>query len=76
VDLKQEIARLVAAGQSDAQVRAFMVERYGDYVLYDPPVAWHTAALWSAPLLLLVAALAWAWRSICRQPPASPEPPG
>lgn len=53
LDLRREIARQVAAGRSDAQVRAFMVERYGDYVLYEPPVGWHTSLLWAAPALLL-----------------------
>lgn len=66
-DLRREIARQVSAGRSDAEIRQFMVERYGDYVLYDPPVASHTLLLWSAPALLLLGAGGLAWRRFARE---------
>jgi len=64
VDLRREIARQVAAGRTDEEVRRFMVERYGHYVLYDPPWTPHTALLWSAPALLLAGAGLVAWRRL------------
>lgn len=67
VDLRREIERQVAAGRSDDEIRRFMVERYGHYVLYDPPWTAHTALLWCAPALLLVAAGALAWRRLGRR---------
>lgn len=61
-DLRQEIVRQVEAGRSDEDIRRFMVERYGHYVLYDPPLVAHTLLLWSAPALLLAGAAFGAWR--------------
>jgi cytochrome c-type biogenesis protein CcmH len=53
-DLRREVRELMEAGQSDAQIRRFMTERYGDFVLYRPPVTPRTWLLWSAPGLLLL----------------------
>jgi cytochrome c-type biogenesis protein CcmH len=55
LDLKQQIHEQLAAGRSDQQVINFMVERYGDFVLYRPPFKPLTWLLWCGPLLLLVA---------------------
>lgn len=55
-DLRGEIQRLIGDGANDAQVEQFLVERYGDFVLYRPrfkPLTW---ALWLGPLLLLIIA--------------------
>lgn len=52
-DLKREIAERMAAGQSEAQIEAFLVARYGDFVRYRPPLAPRTWLLWLGPLLLL-----------------------
>lgn len=72
VDLRREIARQVAAGRDDDEIRRFMVERYGQYVLYDPPWTAHTALLWCAPALLLAGAAFVAWRRLGRrEEPAS-----
>lgn len=58
-DLRREIRRMVAAGQSEAQVKAFLLQRYGDFVLYRPRFQYTTALLWLAPgLLLLLIAIA------------------
>jgi cytochrome c-type biogenesis protein CcmH len=54
VDLRRQVRELLQAGRSDDQIRAFMVERYGDYVLYRPPLNAQTALLWAGPALLLV----------------------
>lgn len=52
-DLRREIHRLIHEGRSDAEIRDFMVKRYGDFILYRPPFRWDTAALWVLPTLLL-----------------------
>ncbi len=57
VDLRQQIRELLATGQSDHQIRAYMTERYGDFVLYRPPLKASTALLWGGPVLLMVGAL-------------------
>jgi cytochrome c-type biogenesis protein CcmH len=52
-DLRQEIYDMMMAGQTDEQIKAFMVDRYGDFVLYRPPVQGNTLALWVLPVVLL-----------------------
>lgn len=56
-DLRDELVRQLDAGRSDAEIRTFLVERYGDFVLYRPPFAWRTWLLWLGPFLLCAAAL-------------------
>lgn len=53
-DLRQEIFDMMASGASDAEIKEFMVARYGDFVLYRPPVQSNTIVLWVAPFLLLL----------------------
>jgi cytochrome c-type biogenesis protein CcmH len=57
VDLRQQIRDMLAKGASDADVRRYMTDRYGDFVLYNPPFKATTALLWAGPPVLLVAAL-------------------
>ncbi len=52
-DLRRELHRLLLAGQNDAQIQAYMVSRYGDFILYDPPLDKTTVWLWSAPAVFL-----------------------
>lgn len=56
-DLRREIHRLIQSGKSDDEIRQFMYERYGDFILYRPRVNQNTALLWFGPLLLLVLGL-------------------
>ena len=56
-DLRREVREMMIAGQSDDQIREFMTTRYGDFVLYRPPVSPRTWLLWSAPVLLLFGGL-------------------
>ena len=56
-DLRAELRRLLAEGRSDAEVRAFFSERYGDVVHYRPPLQRSTLALWFGPAALLVVGL-------------------
>jgi cytochrome c-type biogenesis protein CcmH len=53
-DLRREVHAMLQTGQSDEQIKLFMVERYGDFVLYRPPVQTNTYLLWVAPLILLL----------------------
>ena len=66
-DMRALVRQKIAAGESPAEVRAWLVERYGDYVTYDPPLSWLTAPLWLTPLLLLAAGLFVARRSFKRK---------
>lgn len=52
-DLRREIRILIKEGKSDDQIRNFMVERYGDFVLYRPPVKPVTWLLWIGPFVIL-----------------------
>jgi len=52
-DMRALVRQKVAAGESPAEIRKWLVERYGDYVTYDPPLSWITAPLWLAPVILL-----------------------
>ena len=62
VDLRNQVRRLLAQGQSEAQVLEYMTQRYGDFVRYRPPLKPSTWPLWFMPvLLLLLAGLGW-WR--------------
>jgi cytochrome c-type biogenesis protein CcmH len=53
-DLRREIRTLIKEGKSDDQIRSFMVERYGDFVLYRPPVKPITWLLWIGPFIILL----------------------
>lgn len=57
VDLRKQIRQKLQQGQSREQIVDFMVQRYGDFVLYRPPVKRSTWLLWGGPFLLLLAAL-------------------
>ena len=57
VDLRNQIRDLMQKGLSDAQIREYMVQRYGDFVLYRPPVKGNTWLLWGGPFVLLVVGL-------------------
>jgi len=79
LDLRNQIRQQVAQGKSDAQIRDYLVERYGDFVLYRPPLKAATALLWIGPFVLLVGGAGVFWvitrrkRSPEAEPPASAE---
>ena len=52
-EMRALVRQRIAAGERPAQVRKWLIDRYGDYVTYDPPLSWVTTPLWVAPLLLL-----------------------
>jgi cytochrome c-type biogenesis protein CcmH len=57
-DLRMQVLELVREGRSDAEIRAFLVERYGEFILYSPPVSPATWLLWFGPALVLLAGTA------------------
>lgn len=58
VDLARDLRRItrdmILAGNTDAEIKQFMTDRYGDFVLYDPPLKPETFLLWGAPVFLLL----------------------
>jgi cytochrome c-type biogenesis protein CcmH len=64
-DLRREVRTMLARGRSEAEVREFMTQRYGDFILYRPPFNAATLLLWVGPFLLLVAGV-WVLRRIAR----------
>jgi cytochrome c-type biogenesis protein CcmH len=63
-DLRREVLDLMNQGKSDAQIKRFLVERYGEFVLYKPDVAGNTWLLWFGPALLLLAGAAIVFRIV------------
>lgn len=57
-DLRAEVFEMLRAGKSDGEIRDFLVQRYGDFVLYDPPFKPVTWILWLGPALVVAAGLA------------------
>ncbi|HSH30696.1 MAG TPA: cytochrome c-type biogenesis protein [Thiohalobacter sp.] len=66
-DLRREVYRLMQAGRSDAEIAQFMVDRYGDFVLYRPPVKPSTYGLWYGPFVLLAVGLGFLVRTVRRR---------
>ncbi|WP_062351121.1 cytochrome c-type biogenesis protein [Pseudoxanthomonas mexicana] len=66
-DLRREVLDLMRQGKDDAQVKQFLVDRYGEFVLYKPDVAPGTYILWFGPLLLLLAGSVWVGRIVAKR---------
>lgn len=75
VDLRREVRELMASGKSDAEIHDFLTARYGDFVLYQPPVAPRTYLLWAAPVLLVLGGLGAALLVIMRRARVARENP-
>lgn len=67
VDLRREIRGMVAAGQTEGEIKIFLTERYGEFVLYRPRWSGATAALWLAPAILVLLGGVWLWRIVKRR---------
>ncbi len=67
-DLRKEIREQVDAGRTDGEIIGFLTDRYGDFVLYRPPVKPSTYVLWFGPFLLLGSGLLALYRSVKRRP--------
>jgi cytochrome c-type biogenesis protein CcmH len=74
VDLRREVLALMREGRSDTEIRQFLVERYGEFVLYRPRVGASTWLLWFGPAVVLIGG-ALLVAGIVRRRAASPAPP-
>mgnify|MGYP006274597037 CR=1 FL=1 len=75
VDLRRQIREQIDAGRDDKQIIAYMVERYGDFVLYRPPLKASTLLLWLGPPVLFLVCLALLLRYLRqRRHAAAPQP--
>ena len=72
VDLRNQIREQLKAGKNEREITDFMVQRYGDFVLYRPPFKAGTVALWLGPFALLALG-AWLWYRRLRK--REPRPP-
>jgi cytochrome c-type biogenesis protein CcmH len=66
-DLRRQILELMKQGKSDEEIMDYMVARYGDFVLYRPPVKATTVLLWAGPGLLVVLGVALVYRAARRR---------
>src|SRR5690348_2178986 len=66
-DLRKEVRELAQAGKSDDDIRGYLVARYGDFVLYKPPVKPTTYVLWFGPFLLLACGVLVWWIVVRRR---------
>lgn len=75
VDLRREVLELMRQGKSDAEIKEFLVARYGEFVLYRPPLDAKNLLLWFGPVIVLVAG-GWIVARIVREraKAAVPEP--
>ena len=53
-DLREQVRQMILSNKSNEEIYQFMVERYGDFVVFKPPMNWKTYLLWFAPLVFLV----------------------
>lgn len=67
MDLRREIREKVEDGQNEAEIKTFLTDRYGDFVLYRPRFDGPALLLWLTPALLLLAAAVWLWRIVVRR---------
>ena len=74
-DLRREVRDLALAGKSDDEIRAYLVARYGDFVLYDPPLKRTTWLLWIGPFALLAGGAALWWTILRRRQVAAKSMP-
>jgi cytochrome c-type biogenesis protein CcmH len=74
-DLRREVREMIAAGKTDDEIREFMIERYGDFVLYRPRLTAQNFLLWAAPALLLLIAAAVLFRVVRRRGQESDNEP-
>jgi cytochrome c-type biogenesis protein CcmH len=66
-DLRKEVYELVKSGKSDNEIISYLTARYGDFILFNPPVKTLTLLLWFGPGLFLVTGLFIFWRTCLRR---------
>lgn len=72
-DLRLIVREHIKAGESDAQIRDFLVARYGEFVLLEPRLSAHTILLWLVPGMILLAGAAWIALGFVRGNPPQPN---
>ena len=75
IDLKNQVREKMEKGMSNDQIVDYMVERYGEFVLYRPPVNAATLVLWVGPAALLVLGLIMLFRHLARRRREQPDAP-
>jgi cytochrome c-type biogenesis protein CcmH len=71
VDLKQQALEQIQAGKSDEDIRSYMVERYGEFILYKPAFSASNAVLWGGPFVLLALVFVMVIKSLRRRQQAA-----
>ncbi len=74
-DLRQQVFEMIQDGKTDDEIKQFLSERYGDFVLYRPPFKATTLVLWVGPIVILILGFAFARRMMLNKGP-HPEMPG
>lgn len=72
IDLKNQVREQLRAGRTNEQIIDYMTQRYGDFILYRPPLRRTTLLLWGGPLLLLLGGALWLWKAL---DPRTGKPP-
>ena len=66
-DLRQQVYEMVKEGKSDTEIRDYLTYRYGDFVLFKPPVKAMTYLLWFGPMVFLMLGVLIFWQTCLRQ---------
>ena len=62
-DLREQVRQMIISNKSNKEIYQFMVDRYGDFVVFNPPISWKTYLLWFAPLVFLIFCMIYLIRS-------------
>ena len=74
IDLKNQVRDMLAQGKSNKEVTDYMVQRYGDFVLYRPPVKSTTWLLWFGPFLLMIGGIGFLFLKLKNRQPSAELP--
>lgn len=73
-DLRNEVFEQLRAGKSDDEIKSYLVARYSEFVLYDPPLKASTLVLWFGPFVLLAVGGIAVWLTVRRRAAQNPAP--
>ena len=73
-DLREQVRKMILNDKSDDDIYLFMIERYGDFVFFKPPINWKTYLLWFSPLIFLVLCFIYLIRIISKKRDFSVKP--